>query len=113
MQGELSDPNYWDRFRNQSQPLFITIDGPETYKNIQSEGAWRITIGCIGSAGVSKVTVKFNNQQIITLRQGDPFLVLDGQPWLIRDDTFDITVERATLVFIRDIVKNNVETPVP
>jgi hypothetical protein len=113
MIGELTDPNYWERFRNQSQPMFVTIDGPQEFKGIQSEGAWRITIGCIGTVGISLVNVKFNNGQEITLRQGDQFLVLDGQPWLERDDTFDITVTRATLVFIRDVVKKNVVKKIP
>lgn len=110
--GEINDPNYWVQFRNQSQPLIVTPPVDTTIlNNVQSEGAWRITIGCLGTVGISSVFVKFNNGQELTLRPGDPFIILDGQPYVKRDDTFNITVDRGTLVFIRDVIVINKEAP--
>jgi len=107
--GLISDPSYWAKVRNQSQPLIVTTPGVQQLNNVQSEGAWRITIGVLGDVG-TKLTIYFNNKQELTMVPGDPFLVLEGQPYLKRDDTFSFNISGGTLIFIRDIVKDNVES---
>ena len=89
-----------------------TPGNPRNY-TVYSEDAFKIVVRWLPGGGPNICNITFTNGTTLPLhRFTQPReLVLDGWPYVKRDDIIQVEHENGVLVIERDILKRNVETP--
>lgn len=112
MKGTLIDPEFWLKYRIETQPVFLR-DGTLNFL-FQAEGAFKIELILRATAAGGNAIIEYSNGSIQTISnaaasQTLPLIVLDGKPYIKRKDVFTIrSVTNAELTILRHlVVKNN------
>lgn len=117
--GSIDNPDFWNNRRNQTHPLVVDSPDVGTPKTIlfKSQGAWKIQFEFMPlSPATSTCFLEFSNGVTVNLDNLAFFngaaseLILDGKPYIKRDDEINITVTNGTLYILRDIITVNKET---
>ena len=114
----IDNPDFWNSRRNSTHPLIVESPDAVTPKSIlfKSQGAWRINFEFMPNLAGATCLMEFSNGVTIDMIDFGFFpgavaeMLLDGQPYLKRDDEINITVTNGKLYILRDLITVNKET---